>query len=73
MENFEVKVKWENIVSSYIPQGWTHSKKETEYIEKSKKFEKFVDAMNYIRNVESKNYAIEITYINHKTSEIIKY
>lgn len=73
MNNFEVAVTWENVVSSYIPAGWTHSKKEFSYTKKSKFFERFVEAMNYIQNVEKKNNAVEIIFTNHRTGETKKY
>ena len=69
MNNFEVVVTWENVVSSYIPAGWSRSKKEFIHTKKSKFFERFIDAMNYIQNVGKMNNAIESVYKNRKTGE----
>ena len=73
MNNFEVVVTWENVNSSYTPTGWSHSKKDFSYNKQSKFFNRFIEAMNYIRNVETKNNVVGIVYINHKTGETKKY
>lgn len=73
MNNFEIVVTYENVVSSYIPAGWSRPKKEFRYTKKSKFFERFIQAMNYIQNLEKMSNVAEILYINHKTGETKKF
>lgn len=64
---FEILVKWENASAGYIPQGWTHYKREYSYKTVSKFFERFIDAMRYAHNLDNYPNAVEVWFINHKT------
>lgn len=66
---YEVVIIFENVVSSYTPQGWSRSKKEFCYREYRKKFDTFVGCMGYLSAISYRNDIVKAEYINHKTGE----
>ena len=64
---YEAIITFENVVNSYTPQGWTHSKKEFSYKEYRKKFDSFVGCMRYLYSLYNRANVVKAEYINHKT------
>ena len=66
---YEAVIVFENVVDSYTPAGWSRPKKEYEYREHKKKFDRFVDIMGYLSNISQRTDVVKAEYINHKTGE----